>query len=195
MKVFQKINQFLTRFTIIAVLAAAGYLWFTNPSIFYTNTYELLDWLGLAVLVIVISYKISGYAGLFLNTKKAGIFMLVQLLICPILIDYLTMNYGLPVTAASAIAFAAISPGFIPFNIVVNLFMAACMLFLSIYVLPYSSMEVNEAYSAMVSPTTKYVLFGAAVMLVIYKLFKQHNQKSVIEKPKCTNSQYIHVKA
>ena|GEM_PF-777900 len=195
MKFIQTISRFLTGFTILAVLSTAGYLWFTNPSIFYTNTYELLDWLGLAVLMIVISYKISGFAEMFLNTKKTGIFMLVQLLVCPLIVNYLTANYGLPLTVSSAIAFATISPGFIPFNIVVNLFMAACMFFLSIYVLPYSSMEINKAYAAVISPTTRYALFGAAALVVAYKLFKQHSQKPSVEKPKCSNSQYIHVKA
>lgn len=183
------------RFTIFAVLAAAGYLWFTNPSIFYTQTYELLDWLGLAVLVIVFSYKVSCYAGLFLNTKKAGIFMALQLLVCPMLINYLTVQYGLPVTVSSAIAFAAVSPGFIPANIIMNLFMAACFFFLSMYVLPYSSMPVNEAYAVVISSQTRYLLFGMAVLVLIWNYFKHRAPEKDETKPKCANSQYIHVKA
>ena len=195
MKTFQKINQCITGFIITAVIGTAVYLWLNNPSVFYTNTYELLDWLGLAALSVVISYKLSGFANLFLNTKKSGIFMAVQLVLCPLIVDYLTAHYGLPVTVSSAIAFAAVSPGFIPSNIIVNLFMAACMFFLSIYVLPYSSVEVNNAYTAIISPTTRYCLMGVALLVLIYKFFKHRENDIPEEKPKSNNSQYIHVKA
>lgn len=195
MKTFKKINQSITGLIIAAVIGTAAYLWLNDPSVFYTQTYVLLDWLGLAALAVVISYKLSGFAGLFLNTKKAGIFMAVQLVLCPIIINYLSVNYGLPVTVASAIAFAAVSPGFIPSNIIVNLFMAACMFFLSIYVLPYSSVQVNEIYQTIVSPVTRYFLMGVAVLLFIYKFFKHQEDNVPEERPKSSYSQYIHVKA
>ncbi len=195
MKTFKKINQSITGLIIAAVIGTAAYLWLNDPSVFYTQTYVLLDWLGLAALAVVISYKLSGFAGLFLNTKKAGIFMAVQLVLCPIIINYLSVNYGLPVTVASAIAFAAVSPGFIPSNIIVNLFMAACMFFLSIYVLPYSSVQVNEVYQTIVSPVTRYFLMGVAVLLFIYKFFKHQEDNVPEERPKSSYSQYIHVKA
>lgn len=163
---------------IFGILLAAILLLIYNPSIYWTQPYLLIHYFGICVLVMIIAFKLSDYCALFLNPHKSLLFTVIQFVLLPFIVSFLVSHFQLPPTIALAIGCAALSPGNMAKNLFKNLFMALCIFFVSLYILPASSTTVNEIYETTTSSHTKIVLLIIALSIfAIYEIRAYQNKK------------------
>ncbi len=79
MKTIKTLSSAIGLITIFGVIVAAILLLIYNPGMYLSQTYLLIHYLGICVLVIILSFKISDYAGIFMNPQKSLLFTLIQL--------------------------------------------------------------------------------------------------------------------
>lgn len=178
MKTIKTLSSAIGLITIFGVIVAAILLLIYNPGMYLSQTYLLIHYLGICVLVIILSFKISDYAGIFMNPQKSLLFTLIQLALLPFIVSFLVSHFQLPTTIALAIGCAALSPGNMAKNLFKNLFMALCVFFVSMYILPVSSTTVNEVYATTTSSYTKIILLVLALsILAIYEIRRYMEKK------------------
>lgn len=166
----------LSQFIAIGMLVAAIYLLATNPTIYVTQTWTLVHWFGLALLAMILCMKIADYCAVFQQPHKALVWMIVQLIALPFLIQILMTYFHLPFIVASAVGVSALSPGNIAGNIVRNLLMSACILLISWYVIPSSNQAVSTAFEMSTSTVTKVIVIIAGITALLIAQFKQQKE-------------------
>ena len=177
MKTIKFLSTLIAYLTIFGVLLTAAFIAYYDYTIFLTQSYVLLYYLGICVLIIILAFKIADYAAIFLSPHKSMLFTLIQLAFLPFIVMILVNKLHLPVTIATAVGCAALSPGSMAKNLFKNLFLAACVLFVGMFLLPNSSQTVNQIYETTTSSHTKYViLIIAFTIFVIYEIY-DHKQK------------------
>lgn len=172
MKTIKTISSAIGFITLFSIIFAAILLLINNPYIYVNQTNLVIHYFGLCTLVIILSFKISDYAGMFLNPHKSLFFTIVQLILLPFVISFLVNHFQLPYTIALAIGCAALSPGSMAKNLFKNLFLAACVFFVSIYILPSSSTTVNQIYTTTTSSHTKTILL--VIALILFGFYEIH---------------------
>lgn len=177
METTKQVTHRLSQLIAIGMLVAAIVLLATNPTIYVTQTWVLIHWFGLALLAMIICMKISAYCAVFQQPHKALVWMVIQFIALPFLIQILVNYFHLPFMVASAIAVSALSPGNIASNIVSNLFMAGCILLISWFVLPSTNQATNTAFEMTNSTVTKVVVIIAGLAVLLYTQFKKQKEE------------------
>ncbi|MBB5182083.1 hypothetical protein [Catenisphaera adipataccumulans] len=168
----QTVCKYINKITIFLTIAVAIIILAIDPTIYLTQTWTLIHWVGLAMIVIIVSSKISAYIGVLKNPHHNIIFIVLQLIFVPIITNFLINYFHLPVLVASSIAFATLTPGGFGKNFAYNILLSVCMLFISWYVLPSSSTAVNEVYTASTSTTARIVVaILGLIALAVYEYF------------------------
>ncbi len=173
MKTIKTISSAIGFITLFSVLFAAILLLIKNPYTYINQTNLVIHIFGLCILVVILAFKISDYAGIFLNPHKSLFFTIIQLILLPFVISFLVNHFQLPYTFALAIGCAALSPGNMAKNFFKNIFLAACVFFVSIYILPTSSTTVNQIYTTTTSSHTKTILL--VIALVFFACYEIHH--------------------
>lgn len=173
MKTVKTISSAIGFIALFSALFAAILLLIKNPYIYLNQTSLVIHYFGLCILVVILAFKISDYAGIFLNPHKSLFFTVIQLILLPFIISFLVNRFQLPYTFALAIACAALSPGNMAKNFFKNLFLAACVFFVTIYILPSSSTTINQVYTTTTSSHTKTILL--AIALVLFACYEIHH--------------------
>lgn len=179
METVQKVSSWVSRITVICLIAVAVIVLIMRPTMYLYDQYTLIHWLGIGLLVIIFSMKISDYAGLFMNPKKALLSTVIQLICLPFIIRILMTYFHLPLTIASSIGLALLTPDDFSKNLFKNLFLAAAMFFVSWYILPSESAQVNQAYQTTTAGGTKMFLLVIALSILAYYEFKRYQKKKM----------------
>lgn len=174
MEKLQKICVFVNHFTVIAILSVALLISVKAPNLFFDQTYFLIHILGLALIVVIVTDKIAGYIQVYLDPHNALIFTIIQFVCLPFIVGFLVNYLNIPYTIATAIGLATLSPGGLSKNIFKNLAVTACMLFISMYILPTTTQTVNDVYSASTNSHAKMIfLIGGLIVFAIYEIKKR----------------------
>lgn len=177
MQTVKEMSRWISKLTAFCLILIAILVLIMNPNMYVTQTYTLIHWLGIGLLIIIVSMKVSSYAGLFMNPKKALAITIAQLICLPFIINILINYFHIPTVIAMAIALALLTPNDFSKNLFKNLFLAAAMFFVSWYTLPAESVAVNKVYATTTSSTTKIALLVIALGILAFYEFKRHQIK------------------
>ena len=160
---------------LFGLIFAAIWVVFYQPWLIQSQPYMLLHWAGIAIVILVLSQKISDYATIFSDPHQSLITILLQLVFVPIFMHVLTVYFHFPGTLALAFSLAAFSPGEYTHTILKTLFMAGSLFFLD-WIGFYSPL-LNRSVDIATDNKTKYAVLLIAFVPILYHEYLQHKEK------------------